>query len=123
MHATLSLLSKVTFPPIARRRTETLQVNLGHTCNQSCVHCHVNAGPTRIEMMDAATIETVIAFLRASRMPRLDLSGGAPELNPHFRHLVSEARKLGVAVIDRCNLTILQDEVQEHCYGCAAGLP
>ena len=109
MHATLPLMNEFDFPAIDRRRTETLQVNLGYKCNQTCVHCHVNAGPTRTEMMQADTIATVIDYLRAAGVPNLDLTGGAPELNPYFRHLVTAARKIGVHVIDRCNLTILEE--------------
>ncbi|MBC7206175.1 MAG: arsenosugar biosynthesis radical SAM protein ArsS, partial [Methyloversatilis sp.] len=85
------------------------QVNLGYTCNQSCLHCHVNAGPTRTEQMSAENIGAVLDFIRASDIRQLDLTGGAPEMNPHFRSLVTEARALGVAVMDRCNLTILSE--------------
>ncbi|HUF21907.1 MAG TPA: arsenosugar biosynthesis radical SAM (seleno)protein ArsS [Burkholderiales bacterium] len=113
MHATLPHLNALEFPAIRRRSVETLQVNLGYKCNQTCVHCHVNAGPTRTEMMDLQTTDTVLAFLRASKVPALDLTGGAPELNPHFRYLVAESRKLGVKVMDRCNLTILEEPGQE----------
>ena len=113
MHATLPLLARTGFPPIARRRLETLQVNLGYVCNQACLHCHVNAGPTRTESMTAETVREVLAYLRASGAAVLDLTGGAPELNPHFRGLVSEARAIGARVIDRCNLTILSEPGQE----------
>ena len=113
MHATLERLEATTFPRIARRRVDTLQVNLGYKCNQSCVHCHVNAGPTRTEMMDRATIDQVLSYLRAHKVGTLDLTGGAPELNVDFCHLVVEARALGVKVIDRCNLTILSEPGQE----------
>jgi radical SAM/Cys-rich protein len=113
MHATLPLLEVTDFPPLTRRGVDTLQVNLGYTCNQSCLHCHVNAGPTRTEQMDADTVDTVLAYLEAARVSTLDLTGGAPELNPHFRSLVTRARALGVEVIDRCNLTILAEPGQE----------
>jgi len=113
MHATLPLLRTSDFPPVTRGRLETLQVNLGYLCNQTCLHCHVNAGPRRKEVMAADTIDTVLAFLRNGGIRTLDLTGGAPEMNPHFRHLVSEARKLGVRVIDRCNLTILEESGYE----------
>jgi radical SAM/Cys-rich protein len=108
MHATLPLLLKTDFPKIRRRALETLQVNLGYLCNQTCVHCHVNAGPTRTEQMTRETVELVLQVLRAGRIKTLDLTGGAPEMNPHFRTLVEGARALGVEVIDRCNLTILE---------------
>ncbi len=113
MHATLERLEATTFPRIARRRVDTLQVNLGYKCNQSCLHCHVNAGPTRTEMMDRATIDDVLAYLSARKVGTLDMTGGAPELNADFRYLVLEARALGVKVIDRCNLTILSEPGQE----------
>ena len=113
MHATLQRLDQTTFPHIARGRVATLQVNLGYKCNQSCVHCHVNAGPTRTEMMDGATIDLVLAFLEAQEVDTLDMTGGAPELNSGFRRLVVEARRLGVKVMDRCNLTILSEPNQD----------
>jgi radical SAM/Cys-rich protein len=110
MRAMLPLLEKTDFPLIRRRDLETLQVNLGYLCNQSCVHCHVDAGPRRTELMNGDTVATVLEFLRASGVHRLDLTGGAPEMNPHFRQLVSEAQAMGVHVIDRCNLTILEED-------------
>ena len=109
MHDTLHLLTATDFPPMRRSRLETLQVNLGYRCNQSCVHCHVNAGPHRTEMMDAEQVGLVVRILQAGHIRTLDLTGGAPELNPHFRGLVRDARALGVRVIDRCNLTILSE--------------
>ena len=113
MHETLPLLDKTDFPPLVRGRLETLQVNLGLRCNQQCVHCHVNASPRRTEEMTRQTVDQVLAYLQASSVAQLDLTGGAPELNPFFRHLVCEAGKLGVHVIDRCNLTILEEPGQE----------
>ncbi|HLX22374.1 MAG TPA: arsenosugar biosynthesis radical SAM (seleno)protein ArsS [Usitatibacter sp.] len=113
MHATLPLLANTNFPPIARRRLETLQVNVGYVCNQTCLHCHVNAGPTRTEAMDRGTADQVLAYLAASGATTLDITGGAPELNPHFRHLVATARSHGVRVMDRCNLTVLFEPGQE----------
>jgi len=107
MHATLPLLDRNGFPPLQRTALETLQVNLGYLCNQSCLHCHVNAGPKRTEIMDAATISNIIDFLATGLVRVLDLTGGAPELNPHFRTLVEAACERGVEVIDRCNLTVL----------------
>lgn len=110
MRATLPLLAVTDFPAIRRSRpADTLQVNLGYTCNQSCVHCHVNAGPTRTEQMTRETVDQVIAVLRTGRIKTLDLTGGAPEMNQHFRYLVEQARALDVTVIDRCNLTILEE--------------
>jgi len=113
MHDTLPLLRHSDFPPIRRQALHTLQVNLGYRCNQSCLHCHVNAGPTRTEMMDGDTADLVLEVLRVRRPGTLDLTGGAPELSPHFRRLVQGARALGLKVIDRCNLTILSEPGQE----------
>lgn len=115
MHAVLPRLDslRTTFPALTRRSVGTLQVNLGYKCNQSCLHCHVAASPQRTEMMDAATIDLVIDTLRHTGAKKLDLTGGAPELNPYFRALVQEARALGCKVIDRCNLTILFEPEQE----------
>jgi radical SAM/Cys-rich protein len=113
MRATLHLMKSRGFPHIRRRTLDTLQVNLGYQCNQTCLHCHVNAGPTRTEMMPGETIDDVIVYLKACGADTLDITGGAPELNAHFRRLVVAARELGVRVIDRCNLTILEEPGQE----------
>ncbi len=110
---TTPLLFPTSFPHIHRGRLETLQVNLGYRCNQTCLHCHVNAGPSRSEVMGRETIEQVLELLERKAIATLDLTGGAPELNPHFRHLVRGARALGVRVMDRCNLTILEQPGQE----------
>jgi radical SAM/Cys-rich protein len=113
MHATLPLLAATDFPPITRRALEALQVNVGYVCNQTCLHCHVNAGPKRTESMSRETVDQVIGYLAASGASTLDITGGAPELNPHFRHLVTSARSRGARVIDRCNLTILSEPGHE----------
>jgi radical SAM/Cys-rich protein len=95
-------------PPLARARVATLQLNVGKLCNQACHHCHVDAGPTRTERMGAEVGERVVALLaRNPQVTTLDVTGGAPELNPHFRRVVVAARALGRRVIDRCNLTVL----------------
>ncbi|MDI9406367.1 MAG: arsenosugar biosynthesis radical SAM protein ArsS [Chitinophagaceae bacterium] len=109
------------FPPLRRARLETLQVNLGYRCNQSCSHCHVNAGPGRTEMLDGDTLALLPAVLQARRITCLDLTGGAPELHPGFRELVRQARQLGVEVIDRCNLTILSEPGQGDLAAFLAG--
>lgn len=114
MHATLPLLQTTDFPALRRRHLETLQVNLGYRCNQSCVHCHVNAGPNRKEMMDYETLGLIPEVLKARKIGKLDLTGGAPELHEGFRTLVREATAMGVQVIDRCNLTILFEPGQEN---------
>ncbi|CAN7396927.1 MULTISPECIES: arsenosugar biosynthesis radical SAM (seleno)protein ArsS [unclassified Variovorax] len=113
MRPTLPLLIATDFPPIRRGRLDTLQVSLGYKCNQSCLHCHVNAGPSRTEMMAGYTIDLVLEVLEKRKVATLDLTGGAPELSEHFRGLVRSARALGVKVIDRCNLTILSEPGQE----------
>ena len=113
MRATLPLLKVTDFPPLRRRRLEVLQVNLGYTCNQTCVHCHVNAGPNRTEQMASQTIDLVLTVIDARRIQTLDVTGGAPELNAHFRRLVHAARERNVEVIDRCNLTILDEPGHE----------
>ena len=100
------------FPAINRAMLDTLQVNLGYRCNQACAHCHVDAGPNRTEEMALETIELILKVLATRDIRTLDLTGGAPELNPHFRYLVTAARALGVKVIDRCNLTILEEPGQ-----------
>src|SRR5436309_8113531 len=112
MHATLPLLKHSDFPAPSRERLEPLQVTLRYKCNQTCEHCHVNAGPTRTEEMDRETMHTVLRYLEASGVGTLDITGGAPELNPHFRELVERARALGAHVIDRCNLTVLEEPGQ-----------
>ncbi len=104
---TAPLLMKSDFPPIRRGKLDTLQVNLGYLCNLSCTHCHVNAGPTRQELMDKTNVDLVLELLQAKKLSTLDVTGGAPEMNPHFRYLAAAARRIGVRVIDRSNLTIL----------------
>jgi len=131
MHDCRPLLEKTDFPAIKRGQLTTLQVNLGYLCNQTCVHCHVDAGPRRTEIMQRETVDTILEFLRASDVKTLDLTGGAPEMNPHFRYLVGEASKLGMQVIDRCNLTILSvagyeglaEFLAEHKVEVSASLP
>ena len=121
MHATLPLMRHYGFPALARARLETVQVNLGYKCNQSCLHCHVNAGPTRTEMMSRETLSDVFVFLEIEKIKTLDVTGGAPEMHPHFRELVARARGLGVHVIDRCNLTVLDEAGQEDLADFLAG--
>ena len=103
----LPYLKNSDFPAISRTKLEILQVNLGYLCNLSCTHCHVNAGPKRTELMDKATMDEILAFIDNHAINTLDVTGGAPEMNPHFRYLVTEASSRGVKVIDRCNLVIL----------------
>jgi radical SAM/Cys-rich protein len=100
--------------PLRAADVETLQVNLGKLCNQTCRHCHVDAGPTRTEVMTRATAELVVEVLRRHPIPSVDLTGGAPELNSNFEYLVEKARALGRHVIDRCNLTVFYVEGRQH---------
>jgi radical SAM/Cys-rich protein len=131
MHATLPLLQPSTFPALRRSTLSTLQVNLGYRCNQSCLHCHVGAGPRRTEQMSDALVELIPLVLRARGLMALDITGGAPELHPRFRWLVTEARAAGTQVTDRCNLTILSEPGQEgladflaaHSVDIVASLP
>jgi radical SAM/Cys-rich protein len=109
MRDTFPLLVKTEFQAIRRRKLETLQANLGYRCNQSCFHCHVAASPKRTEEMSWETMVVLLDFARRHGVQTLDLTGGAPEMNPNFRRLVAEARMLGLRVIDRCNLTILSE--------------
>src|ERR1043165_1271173 len=113
MKNTWPLLDKIAFPAISRGTLQTLQGNVGYRCNQSCVHCHVNAGPGRTEETDGATVDVVLDFLTRRRVSTLDITGGAPELNPHFRRLVTAAREMAVKVMDRHNLTIQEQPGQE----------
>lgn len=106
---TKPLLLETDFPPIQRGQTQILQVNLGYLCNLSCTHCHVNAGPRRTELMSWETMEDILAYIDTHPVQLLDLTGGAPEMNPHFKRLVEAARARDINVIDRCNLTILQE--------------
>ena len=119
------------FPPLRRSVLTTLQVNLGYRCNQSCSHCHVNAGPHRTEMMGQELLELIPDVLKTRGISCLDLTGGAPELHQGFRELVVRARATGARVLDRCNLTILSEPGQEtladflaeHQVGVVASLP
>lgn len=120
MRDTWALLKDIPFPKLRRRALETLQVNLGYRCNQSCIHCHVAAGPNRTEEMSGAVVDLVLAFVERKRIATLDVTGGAPELNPHFRRLVEAARALGARVLDRCNLTVLEEPDQEDLAGFLA---
>jgi radical SAM/Cys-rich protein len=97
-----------------RRRVDVLQVNLGRYCNLACIHCHVESGPTRKEMMSRENVEAVLRFLARTEIPTLDITGGAPELHPDFGHLVSRARRHGRRVIDRCNLAVIFEPDMEY---------
>jgi len=113
MRDTRPLLDQVPFPAIRRGKLDTLQINVGYRCNQSCFHCHVNAGPNRTEEMSTEVAGVVLDFIARRPIATLDITGGAPELNANFRRLVTGARRRGVKVMDRCNLTILEQPGQE----------
>ena len=116
----LPYLKNSDFPAISRNKLEILQVNLGYLCNLSCTHCHVNAGPKRTELMDKATMDEILTFIDSHAIHTLDLTGGAPEMNPYFRYLVTQALDRGLKVIDRCNLVILMEPGFEWLAGFLA---
>jgi radical SAM/Cys-rich protein len=109
MHDTLPYLQHSDFPTIQRKKLTILQVNLGYLCNLSCTHCHVNASPKRTELMNQETMDLILDFIIKNQIKTVDLTGGAPEMNPQFRYLVKRSHELGVNVIDRCNLVILEE--------------
>ncbi|MFU8837578.1 MAG: arsenosugar biosynthesis radical SAM (seleno)protein ArsS [Thiohalomonadaceae bacterium] len=117
----LPALAEVPFPALQRAGLHTLQVNLGYRCNQQCLHCHVNAGPNRQEMMTPEGIALLIELLDEMSIQQLDLTGGAPEMHPQFRELVVAARERGVRVLDRCNLSILEEPDQQGLADFLAG--
>ena len=105
---------KTKFPQIKRDNLETLQINIGYKCNQACSHCHVDASPSRTEMMSEDIINLIPKVIKANNIKMLDITGGAPELHPKFKQLVTEVRSLNVEVMDRCNLTILTEKGHEN---------
>jgi radical SAM/Cys-rich protein len=120
MLSTVEYLRNTDFPTLRRDKLDTLQVNLGYRCNQQCLHCHVDASPRREEVMQRDTIDDVIEFVDKQGITTLDLTGGAPEMNPHFMDLISAVRTKGVHVMDRCNLTILEEPGYEEMAGFLA---
>lgn len=113
MHKIYPLLQNTNFPPLTRKALQTVQVNLGYKCNQRCLHCHVNAGPNRKEMMNRETVDAVIDFVIKNKINTVDLTGGAPELNENFRYIIQKLKKSHVKIIDRCNLTVLHEKGME----------
>ena len=116
MHDVYPLIKKSDFPVIYRGILNTLQINLGYKCNQTCVHCHVNASPKRTEMMNKETMDHIIDFIKRFNIKNIDLTGGAPELNKNFDYLVTEAKKLNCHIIDRCNLTVLLEPGKSYLF-------
>ncbi len=98
--------------PLRRSDTVDLQLNLGYLCNQACTHCHVDAGPKRTELMTQETMNRILSWCKQHGIRRVDLTGGAPELNPHFRYLGEALTRSGIAITSRCNLTILSEPGQ-----------
>ncbi len=127
----IELLKRCGAYPLSALDVGVLQVNLGYRCNMSCKHCHVEAGPSRPEMMEMETVSDVLVLLKNSGIKTLDITGGAPELNPHFRYLIREAKKIGSHVMVRSNLTIffeagmndLPEFYKEHEIELIASLP
>ena len=125
------LLRDSDFPELERDRLDTLQLNLGYLCNLSCIHCHVNAGPRRKELMDRPTMELALAVAEQRRVRSFDLTGGTPEMNPEFRWLVTQAKARGLHVMDRLNPTIMEEPgyewvgsfLAEHRVEAVASLP
>lgn len=101
------LLHREGLPGLTAERLDVLQINVGKLCNQTCSHCHVDAGPHRRELMTRETMEACLRMVRLAHVQTVDITGGAPEMNPHFRWFVQQLRSLGCRVLDRCNLTIL----------------
>lgn len=99
---------------LRKRTIEVLQVNMGKYCNQACIHCHVEAGPGRKEAMTRGTVEAVLKFLASSKIATVDITGGAPELNPNFDYLVESCIRLGRRVMDRCNLTVIFEPGKDY---------
>jgi radical SAM/Cys-rich protein len=131
MHKIYPLIKDTDFPQITRLSLKTLQVNLGYKCNQSCLHCHVNASPKRTEMMNKHTIDEVISFSYQNNVGTVDLTGGAPEMNQYFEYMIKKLREKNIHIIDRCNLTILEEKgmsrmidfLAEHEVEIVASLP
>jgi radical SAM/Cys-rich protein len=131
MHKIYPLIKNTNFPQIRRLSIRILQVNLGYKCNQSCLHCHVNASPKRTEMMNKDTIDEVINFSYQNNIETVDLTGGAPEMNQYFEYMIKKLREKDINIIDRCNLTILEEKgmlrmvdfLAEHEVEIVASLP
>ncbi len=106
---TLPLLQAISFPEIRRKQLDILQINLGYRCNQQCQHCHVNAGPKRTEEMSPEVLADTLKFIKNNHIRSVDLTGGAPEMHPQFLSLITQLKDMQVHIIDRCNLTILNE--------------
>ncbi len=128
---TLPLLKAISFPDIRRKQLDILQINLGYRCNQQCQHCHVNAGPKRTEVMTAEVLADTLRFINNNGIKTVDLTGGAPEMHPEFLSLIKQLHTMQVHIIDRCNLTILNEPgyeslaktLAENCVEIVASMP
>ena len=109
-----SSLVNAGYTGLTPHKLEILQVNVGKLCNQSCAHCHVDAGPDRTEVMTKELLQKCLDVIAQHAIPTVDITGGAPELNPHFRWFVTECKKLGCRIINRCNLTIIVSNPKYH---------
>ena len=107
-------LEDLGYPDLKAESVSTLQVNLGWRCNQACKHCHLLAGPDRLEQMERDTIDEVIRVVERWAIPTVDLTGGSPELNPHYEYLVDRLASSGTHILTRCNLTVLLEPEKEH---------
>jgi radical SAM/Cys-rich protein len=114
MLETLPLLNKIIFPAINRKNIDIVQINLGYRCNQQCLHCHVNAGPKRSEEMSLEVLDQTFDFIKKYQIKTVDLTGGAPEMHPKFIEIIETLHEMGVKVIDRCNLTIINEPGYEN---------
>lgn len=116
MHNVYPLLKKTKFPDIFRGELKSFQINLGYKCNQRCLHCHVNAGPKRKEMMSKEVVDQVLFAINKFDIKSIDLTGGAPELNDNFEYLITKAKAFGCHIINRCNLTVLLEPGKAHLF-------
>ncbi len=104
---------KTSFPNIKKESIDTLQINIGYKCNQACKHCHVNSSPSRTEMMSEEILDLIPKIIKKLNIKTLDITGGAPEMNPNFKKLVLSLKNQDINIIDRCNLTIFFEKGYE----------
>ena len=104
---------KTTFPKIKKESIDTLQINIGYKCNQACKHCHVNSSPSRTEMMSEKILDLIPKIINKFNIKTLDITGGAPEMNPNFKKLILSLKNQNINIIDRCNLTIFFEKGYE----------
>ena len=105
---------KTSFPNIRKESIDTLQINIGYKCNQACKHCHVNSSPSRTEMMSEKILDLIPKIIKKFNIKTLDITGGAPEMNPNFKKLILSLKNQDINIIDRCNLTIFFEKGYEY---------